>query len=515
MRPSLAEYVRTTVILGIITAGCLAARPYLSPTDVVMLLLLGVVLVASRYRRGPAVLASLLSIAAFDFLFVPPYYTFGVQDAAYLLTFAVMLIVALTMSRLTGLIREYAVEAGNRGRRASALADLNADLAGAAGSREVRECLAGHAARTVPGLVDLVSAAELDGAGAGWGAARFDLLDSPASRLVARTALEEGRAAGLGTSRCDDSEALFVPLRTAGRRLGLLVSRPEPPGRVPAPEEVRTLEALAAQGALALERALLAEEHDQARAEAEAERLRTALLSSLSHDLRTPLATIEGAASGLLDQSGALAAEDRDELADTILQESRRMTRLVSNLLNMIRVETGALAVNRSWQPLEEALGVALLRSESHLGDRTVLARLPPSLPLVPIDELLIEQVFLNLLENAAKYTPAGSSVTVSAAERPGEVCVEVADDGPGVPSGEEEAVFRKFHRAGNAAGAAQPGSAGLGLTIARGIITAHGGRMWVERRAGGGAAFRFTLPLAGPQIPAMTVLREPAASHG
>jgi two-component system sensor histidine kinase KdpD len=191
------------------------------------------------------------------------------------------------------------------------------------------------------------------------------------------------------------------------------------------------------------------------------------------------------------------------------------MTRLVSNLLNMIRVETGALAVQRSWQPLEEVLGVALLRVEERLKDRQVAVDLPPDLPLVPIDEILVEQVFINLLENAAKYTPTGTPIAVTASQAGPEVRVEVADRGPGVPPGAEEAVFRKFYRAAGAPGAVPLGGAGLGLTISRGIITAHGGRMWVEPRPGGGAAFRFTVPLSGPQIPAIPAEQAPVESNG
>jgi two-component system sensor histidine kinase KdpD len=499
----LAEYALSAAILGAVAAGCLALRDRLATVDAAMLLLLAVVLVASRYRRGPAVFASLLSIAAFDFLFVPPYYTFAVHDTAYLLTFVVMLLVALAMSRLTGVIREFALEAETGERRSRAVAALTADLAGKGTSGEVAESVGGHVAGVVDGLVQVLTPDELD------------LLEPSATRLVARTAYQEGRAAGPGTGRCEDADVLVAPLRTANRRLGVLAVRLEHPERAPSADQVRTLEALADQASLALERALLAERHERARTEAEAERLRTALLSSLSHDLRTPLATIEGAASGLLEEHSGLTAAGRAELADTILQESQRMNRLVSNLLNMVRVETGALAVTRAWQPLEETLGVALLRVEGKLGRREVAVNLPPDLPLVPIDEILIEQVFVNLLENAAKYTPETSTVGVSAARRDGEVLVEVADRGPGIPPGEEEAVFRKFYRGDSATRGAEPGGSGLGLTIARGIVTAHGGRMWVEHRPGGGAAFRFTLPLSGPQIAEPAILAEPSDSHG
>jgi two-component system sensor histidine kinase KdpD len=258
------------------------------------------------------------------------------------------------------------------------------------------------------------------------------------------------------------------------------------------------VELLAQQAGDALERADLAERHDAVRAEVEAERLRTALLSSLSHDLRTPLGSIEGAASTLLEDGGTLAPEVRRLLAQTILEESRRMTRLVTNLLDMVRVESGTLAVQKAWQPLEEALGVALLRMDERLSNRVVETQLPADLPFVPIDELLIEQVFVNLLENAIKYTPPDSPIVIAARRADGAVLVEVADRGPGVAESSRELVFHKFHRGGGD-GATKPAGAGLGLTICRGIITAHGGRIWVDPREGGGAVFRFTLPLEGP----------------
>ena len=325
------------------------------------------------------------------------------------------------------------------------------------------------------------------------------VFQSVAVRVAATWAYERGESAGRGTPHCAEAEALVVPLRSATRTSGILVLQSDHPDNELPAQARRVVEALADQAAIFFERASLAERHQQARVEVQSEQLRTALLSSLSHDLRTPLGSIEGAASSLLQESGMLSAESRREMAETILEESRRMTRLIANLLDMVRVETGALAVHKEWQPLEEALGVALLRLEDRLAGHPVEARLPATLPLVPIDELLIEQVFINLLENGIRHTAAGTPIRVSAWVAPGAVVVEVADQGAGIPPGEAETIFRKFQRSSSANRTGPAGGSGLGLTICRGIITAHGGRIWLEPQDGRGAAFRFTLPLDGP----------------
>jgi two-component system, OmpR family, sensor histidine kinase KdpD len=465
--------------------------------DVAMVLLLGVVAVAALYRRGPAVLASVLSIAVFDFVFVPPYYTFGVHDTAYFLTFGVMLAVALVMSGFTARIRDQREEARERERRTAALYAMERELATATGRAALVAIAERHLGRAAGGTATLLLD---DPAGPPtWPAG--GVFESATMRVAATWARERGLPAGWSTTSGAGAEAMAVPLRAAAHSLGLAVIRPSDPERRLSDAERDTVFALADLAAAALERGLRADESDRARGAIEAERLRTALLSSLSHDLRTPLGTIEGAASSLLEAPGALEVDARHELLQSILEESRRMTRLVTNLLDMIRVETGALAVQKEWQPLEEALGVALLRLEERLRAHPVQTRLPSDLPLVPIDELLIEQVFINLLENAVKYTPPGTPISVTAWPENGAVVVEVADRGPGVPPGEEEAVFGRFYRTSSAATADAGAGSGLGLTICRGIIAAHAGRIWLERRPGGGAAVRFTLPLAGPPM--------------
>jgi two-component system, OmpR family, sensor histidine kinase KdpD len=496
------QYVRSLGIIAVATAIGVLLRPYLKTTDLAMLLLLAVVIVAYLLPRHAAVLACLASIAAFDFWFVPPYYTFDVHDAAYFLTFAVMLAVALAISHLTGRIRDQAEDAREREHRTAARFALSQELGTAEDLATQVEITRRHVERAGRGRALVV----LDEAGTdgpdSW--PDDDVFDNVAVRVAAIWAHQNGESAGWGTHYCAEAEALVVPLRSSNRTLGVVILQPESAEQPPKAADRRTVEALAAQAAEAFERTTLAEGHRRARAEVESERLRTALLSSLSHDLRSPLGSIEGAASSLVEEGGAWRGETRREMAETILHESQRMSRLITNLLDMVRVESGALAVHKEWQPLEEPLGVALLRVEERLNSHRVTTQLPASLPLVPVDELLLEQVFINLLENAAKHTPPGTGIAVSAWTEGDNVVVEVADDGPGIPAGEEETIFRKFHRGARDEDLAPAGGSGLGLTICRGIVTAHGGRIWLDRGSGSGAVFRFTLPLIGPPVAAL-----------
>ena len=496
------QYLTSLAIIGFTIGLGLVLRSYLQILDIAMLFLLAVVLVSYGHSRGPALLSTLVSIAAFDFLFVPPYYTFDVHDTAYFLTFGVMFVVALSMSQLTGRIREQAEEAGIRERRTAALYDMSRELAAARDLQDQVAVAVRHLSRIGPGLA-LVHLDGVDGPDSPDSWPREGIFESVAVRVAATWARENGESAGWGTEHCADAEALVIPLRTPGRTLGVAVVQPESPEQPLVEPERLTMEALARQAAATFERTMLAEGRERARVEVESERLRTALLSSLSHDLRTPLAGIEGAATSLLQQE-VLPAQVQHEMAETIVEESRRMTRLVTNLLDMVRVETGALSIRKEWQPLEEVLGVALLRLEDRLATHPVDTRLPDTLPLVPIDEVLLEQVFINLLENAVKHTPAGTPVSVTAWAEDNAVTVQVADGGPGIPPGDEETIFRKFHRSSSVESTGPAGGSGLGLTICRGIITAHGGRIWLHRENGAGAAFRFTIPLIGPPLAAV-----------
>jgi len=492
-----SDYVTAGAIVVVPTLLGLVVRrtgvPVL-PIDAAMLYLLAVVVASERFRRGPAVVASLLGIASFDFFFVHPFYTFSVADVRYVLTFGVMLVVALVLGNLTGRIRSQADAAREREQRTSALYGLSLDLADArdrpavlaAALKSLRDTFALDAAVLLPGDAGTVAVV---------GAPPYAFDDR--ERAVAQWTFDHAQAAGRGTTTLPAAAALYLPLESSGTVVGVFGLPLTDATEFRDQARRRLLESLAGQTAAALERLDLAERSRESEVEVEAERLRTALLSSLSHDMRTPLASIEGAASTLLQDAEPSPAARRD-LAATIVQESHRMGRLVANLLDMIRVEAGALQVQKEWQLLSDVVGVALLRTEDQLRGHLVTTSFPPDLPLVPMDEILLEQVFVNLLENAAKHTPTGTPIEVGATSRPGEVIAYVADRGPGLPAGEEEAIFRKFHRGGGSAG-----GIGLGLTICRGIVTAHGGRIWAENRAGGGAIFKIALPITGtpPQL--------------
>lgn len=481
----------------------------LSVTDVAMVYLLGAMVVASRCGRGPSVMAAVLSIALFDFLFVPPYLTFAVSDLSYVLTFGTMLVVALLISGYTLRIREQAQLARDREHRTAALYALSRDLGETREREEVVTVARKHMGDSFGSTVQVL-------APGGEGtlellppAAPMPLMDEKETS-VADWAYRRGELAGAGTATLPGAKALHLPLPGASGVVGVLAVASPDLERFQDPSDRHLLEAFAGQVGVALERVTLAERTQQARLEVEAERLRTSLLSSLSHDLRTPLGVIAGSASTLRDSGDTLASGARTDLLDSILEESQRMNRLIVNLLDMVRLETGSLQVQKEWQPLEDAAGVALIRLGERLRDHPVEVRLPPDLPLVPLDAILLEQVFINLLENAAKYTPAGTPIEISAVAGPGVVTVSVADRGPGLTPGEELRIFDKFYRGGDAPIGR---GVGLGLTICRGIVSAHGGRIWAENRPDGGAAFRFTLPLTGPPMLPIPV-EEPSAEE-
>jgi len=483
-------YGEAFLSVGVSTTIAWLMFPYFALTNIVMVYLLSVVLAAIRLGRGPSVLASFLSVAAFDFFFVPPYLSFAVSDTQYVITFVVMLVVALVTSNLTVRVREQADAARQRERRTGTLYAMSRELT----MHRLVENLVRVAARHIREVFKCQVAVLLPDKSGRLMAPRGEQVSfvfDPKNKGVAQWVFDHGQLAGMGTETLPGADALYVPLVASKGVMGVLAVKPDAPRELLAPEQLHLLETFASQTAAAIERASLAEEAQRTQLLVETERMRNAVLSGVSHELRTPLATITGVMSSLLEKEQQLP-DERWELIQTVYDEAVRMDRLINNLLYMTRLEGGALQVHKERLPLEEVVGAALVRLEERFDGHAVKTDLPSDLPLVPMDGVLIEQVLLNLLDNALKYAPENSAIEVSARATDGSVTIEVSDHGLGIPSGDEERIFDKFYRAAPAG----TSGVGLGLTVSRGIIAAHGGRIWAENRSGGGAVFRFILPL-------------------
>lgn len=469
-------------------------------SNLIMIYLVGVVVAAARYGRGPSAFAAVLSVLVFDFFFVPPRFSFAVGDTQYLITFLVMLGVALLIGTLTVRIREQADASRQRERRTEALYRMTQQLAltrGLAGIteaavRQMGDVFHGHVTLLTPDRESkqLAVRASLD--------TRHQLPES--ERAVAQWVFEHQQQAGAGTETLPSAAALYLPLIASGRAIGVVGLTTEDVGSLLTPGPRTLLDAFVDQIALAIERDELAEQARRAQVQAEAEAMRSSLLSSVSHDLRTPLAIITAASSSLAESPSADRAR---ETAHTIHGEAARLNHLVNNLLDITRLESGAVQIAKQWQPIEEVIGSALTHLESQLAGRKIATQLAGDLPLVPIDGVLIEQVIVNLLENAVKYTPAGSPIEIEAKLRKQNgdlpcVVVSVTDHGPGLALGEESWIFDKFVRGSNAA---SHRGVGLGLAICRAAVKAHGGQIWAENRPqsiGGGAVFHFSIPIVG-----------------
>ena len=484
-------YGQALIVVALCTLLAWLMFPYFAQSSLIMVYLVGIVIVAARCGRGPSIMASILSVAVFDFFFVPPFLTFVVSDSQAIVTFAVMLLVAITISSLTTRIKQQGEAAKEREQRIASLYALSRELANTPGTDNLVSIARQHIGDLLQSRV-IIFLPGRDGQLQTDPDNTADLSDLEKS--AARWVYAHGQVAGVGTETFSDTHGLYLPLIGSQSTVGVLGIFFERSSQGLSPDQVDLLDTFANQTALAIERAHLAEEAEHARVQIETERMRNSLLSSVSHDLRTPLASITGAVSSLLENEKTQSLEVRHELAQVAYEEAERLNRLVGNLLAMTRLESGGVHVTKEWQPLEEVVGATLNRLSARLNDRPVTVNLPASLPLVPLDSVLLEQVTVNLLENAVKYTPPGSPIELSATADDAKVTVEIADHGPGLTPGDEQRIFDKFYRA-------QPTTTtgvGLGLTISRGIIEAHGGLIWAENRPGGGAVFRFTLPLDG-----------------
>lgn len=518
------HYIYAAAICAAITVVASLVSERLDLTNLVMLYLLGVVFSAVRLGRGPGVLQSFLSVAAFDYFFVPPRMSFSVSDTQYLLTFFGMLLTSLVISHLTSTLTRQASVAQRRERRTGAIYAMARELGAALtteqiveiGSRHVGEVFRARVAFLLPDSADKVrqKIEEPDAAVTLTGAD----LDSDVGQWV----YDQQKPAGRGTDTLPATAALYLPLKAPMRTRGVLAVASREPRELEVPEQQRMLDAFAAQIALALERVHYVEIARDALVNMESERLRNSLLSAISHDLRTPLTTIVGFSSMLANgraaaQGGDAAAAERfaqreGELVDAIHDEALRMTGIVTNLLDMARLQAGSLQLKRQWSLLEETVGAALAACKRVLARHPARVALPADLPLLQMDAVLMERLFTNLFENAAKYTPPDTSIEIGAERVTDDglpfVRVHVDDHGPGLPAGMETRIFDKFTRGEKES--ATPGI-GLGLAICRAIVEAHGGKIGALNRTEPdghvtGARFWFTLPVdtppAAPAVP-------------
>jgi len=398
----------------------------------------------------------------------------------------------LVISNMTVSIRHQAKIAGHRERRIASLYSMSRELAATRGEENMVRIAVRHVAEVFEAQAVVLLPNE-DGRivypkseGSAQSCHGSDL-------SVAQWVYDHEQMAGQGTDTLPGGEMVYLPLKSSSGMIGVLALLPLNPSRIALPEQQRLLETFTSQIALALERVRLAAEAHSAQIKMETEQLRNSLLSAISHDLRTPLAAIVGASSSLVMDDDKLDNHSRHELSQAIYDGAIRMSGLANNLLDMARLEAGAVVLNRQWQPLEEVVGGALAGLSARMENHPVTVKLPHDLPLIEIDSLLIERVFANLLENAVKYTPPGTHIEISAATGENELVVTVSDQGHGIPAGEEKRIFEKFHRIANEG---SQGGAGLGLSICRSIVEAHGGRIWADNLPSGGAAFHFALPL-------------------
>ncbi len=489
--------------------------------NLVMLYLLGVIFTAVKLGRGPGVMLSFLSVAAFDFFFVPPRMSLSVSDTQYLLTFIGMLLTSLVIGHLTSSLRREASVARRREQRTSAMYAMARELAAALtteqivgiGSRHVSEVFRARVAVLLPDSADQVK----------------QKVDDPDETIMLEAAsldvdvgqwvYDQQKPAGHGTDTLPAAKALYLPLRAPMRTRGVLAVAMRDERELDVPEQQRMLDAFAAQIALALERVHYVDIARDALVNMESERLRNSLLSAISHDLRTPLTAIVGFSSMLAGQPREAGNAAQGELVDAIHEEALRMTGIVTNLLDMARLQAGSLKLNRQWSLLEETVGSALRDCRRTLARHPVQVSLPADLPLLQLDAVLLERLFANLFENAAKYVPPDTPLTIGA-QRIDEngkpfVRVTVDDTGPGLPPGMEARIFEKFTRGEKES--AKPGI-GLGLAICRAIAEAHGGRIGAANRVAAdgrveGARFWFTLPIETPP-PVPDVLDDDAAGE-
>ncbi len=486
-------YVGSLAFVAVSLAVALLLHQVVGIASVSLTFLTAVLAVAVVYGLWPALFASFASVLAYNFFFLPPLYTFTIADPENVVALFFFGITAVIASNLTARVRAQAITARQRARTTEELYQFSRKLAGAANLDDLLWATVHQIALML--RVHVVILLPDDGrmtVRAGF--PPEDSLDA-ADLAAAKWSWERNHAAGRGADTLPGAKRLFLPMQTGRGAVGVIGIDRDEPGPILTPDQHRLLDALADQAALAIERVNLVEDVDRARLVTETDRLRAALLTSISHDLRTPLASILGSATSLTTQGDSLDAAARLDLTRNIQDEAERLNRFIGNLLDMTRLESGPLQLRTGPVDLADAIATALRRASKVLVDHRTQALLEPDLPMPELDEVLFEQVLFNLLDNAGKYAPAGSLVTIRAWRENGHVCVQVLDEGPGIPARDLEHVFDKFYRVGGAD--SRRAGTGLGLAICRGFIEAmHGTITATNRTDRSGAAFTITLPV-------------------
>ncbi|MBA4329172.1 MAG: two-component system sensor histidine kinase KdbD [Polaromonas sp.] len=487
---SLPPYLWTIASSVAITVLATPLLRFFDLANIVMLFLLGTVGVALKFGRGPAALAAFLNVAAFDYFFVAPRLSFAVSDVQYLVTFAVMLVVGLLTGQLTAGLRFQARISSSRERRAQSLFELTRELSGALLASQVAELGEAAVQRNFGGqaLVLITDAGD-----------QLVLPAQPPADFdasVADWSFRNLQAAGLATSTLSAQAWHYIPLKAPMRIRGVLALRPAQPRWLLIPEQMQQLDTLARQIAIALERVHYVDIAQQAVVQMESERLRNTLLAAISHDVRTPLTALIGLAESLQRSTPPLGGPQAD-MAQAMTQQARQLSALVTNLLDMARLQNGGVSLHSEWQSVEEVVGSAIRAAQPALHGTAVITGLPPDLPLVEFDAVLVERVLVNLLENAAKY--GSPPLEIAAHVTADSLVLGVRDHGAGLPAsirGREAGLFEKFTR--GEAESATPG-VGLGLAICKAIVDAHRGQITAANAPGGGALFTITLPRRSP----------------
>jgi two-component system, OmpR family, sensor histidine kinase KdpD len=484
----LSRYLQGLGISALCTAIAYPLYPHFDPVNIVMVYLLGAAIAGLRLGRGPAALTAITNTATFDFLFVPPRYSFYVSETQYLFTLGVMLGVAFLIANLMVNVRRKTDEAAERERRTGMLYAMSRDLAAAADAAAIANVAARHVASSLGESTAVLLPDEQGNLSVqGQSGAPGPAVEVADAQLVLDP-IQERLAQQL---QQPSAKPFYLPLRCGDRRLGVLAVQIS--GACLLHEQLALLDVLAGQTALALERARLAELAAVSRAAAERAALRSTLLASISHDLRGPLSAIAGAGSLVAQSGGVLDRHKRQTLGHLIEEKARDMSELLANVLELMRLETNPGALQGEWQSLEELVGIAIRNNEHRFGQRRVTTDIPADFPAVLVDGQLAVQLLSNLLENATKHTPAGTSIAIRAAAREGRAIVIIEDDGPGFGARDPQRLFEKFERGRKES---HVSGVGLGLAICRAITHLHGGEIHASNGSAGGARIELTLPV-------------------